>query len=161
VSFFGGFFQSFKQGVRESLCCLSICHSIACLTLLCSEGNLMLINHPVAPSIQTAPHVPTPHARPFPAVGCAIGIELRDHGQLPAVPSILLNLRRVNPTCHLPDHWEPAETPGPLARRAIFPHGEELRWRRLRHHPVKVPIRPPKIHSRPLIFSSRSKARRR
>ena len=32
---------------------------------------------------------------------CAIGIELRDHDQLPAVPLIPLNLGRVNPAYHL------------------------------------------------------------
>jgi hypothetical protein len=64
-------------------------------------------------------------------VECAIGIELRDHDELPAVPLIPLNLGRVNPACHLPFDWEPAEKPGPLAQRAIFPHGKARRGRRL------------------------------
>ena len=87
--------------------------------------------HPVVPGVQAAPNVRTPHAGPFPAVVCAIGIELRDHDQLPAVPLIPLSLGRVNPARHLALHWEPAEKPGPLARRAIFPHGKARRGRRL------------------------------
>ncbi|RFC50694.1 MAG: hypothetical protein DVB22_001903 [Verrucomicrobia bacterium] len=83
--------------------------------------------HPVSPGIQTCPHIRTPHARPLPAVECTIGIELRDHYELQISRILSSLLHNVNPARQLPLHWEPAEKPGPLARRAILPHGEAQR----------------------------------